>query len=71
MVDRDGVDGVDERQPVEFPLTFDEWVAEQPAMWAVVLAGFRFRVRQAGQLCTPRTRQDWTGDFAAYRNAVV
>lgn len=71
MVDHDLSESVDERQPVAFPLTFEEWVAEQPAMWAVVVAGFRFRVRQAGQLCTPRTRQDWAADFAAYRDAAV
>lgn len=58
-----------EPQPDEFPVDFDEWVGQQPAVWRTAMAGFRHEVRANDELRTPRLRGEWQQAFDAFLGA--
>lgn len=58
-----------EGQPVEFPMSFDEWGSNRPAHERTLLAGFRFELRTAGGLTEQRKAAEWDAAFAAFQCA--
>lgn len=56
----------EERQPDEFPVTFEEWAAEQPTVRQLAVAGYRHDVRRDGLLLTTRMRAEWQAAFEAF-----
>ncbi len=58
-----------EAQPDVFPVDFEEWVGQRPAVWRTALAGFRHEVRAADQLRTLRLPDEWEQAFNAFLGA--
>ena len=56
---------------VEYPVDFEEWAAGQSGIYRVLVAGYRYRVRVAGELTAFKQREEWSEGFAAFRNEEV
>lgn len=66
-----GAAAAPDAQPVEFPVTHAEWEASRPAHERILLAGFRFALRQSSGLTATKLAAEWTKDFATFQQTPV